>query len=148
MNFTIPYSRKYFIILTVFIGITTLILYLVRPHDNVKINFRRVPIYKLLTIILTNAIIGTQGYKLYKISLLDMQMAGIKYSRDINSPNMMVFCITLYLFICNLINCYILISGVYDEDIKLLPIFVMLVQIIAYLVLLSGMLLNGFTWIK
>lgn len=148
MNFMIPYSRKYILLLIVFIGITTLILFLIRPHGNTKINFRRVPIYKLLTIILTNVIIGTQGYKLYKMCLLDMQMAGIKYSRNIDSPNMVVFCVTLYLFICNLINCYMLISGVYDDDIKLLPIFVMLLQIIAYLILLSAMLLNGFTVVK
>lgn len=147
MYFAIPYSRKFLVILAGVIGITTLLLMLLKPNTTNRVNIKRVPLYKLIIIIATNIIIGTQGYNLYKMSLVDMQQAGLVYSRSINSPNMMVFCITLYLFMCNLLNCYTLISGAYDEDIKLLPVFVMLFQIIAYLVILSAMLLNGFTWL-
>lgn len=147
MYFAIPYSRKFLVILAVVIGITTLLLMLLKPNTTNKVNIKRVPLYKLIIIIATNVIIGTQGYNLYKMSLVDMQQAGLVYSRSLNSPNMMVFCITLYLFMCNLLNCYTLISGAYDEDIRLLPVFVMLFQIIAYLVVLSAMLINGFTWL-
>lgn len=147
MYFAIPYSRKFLVILAVVIGITTLLLMLLKPNTTNKVNIKRVPLYKLIIIIVTNIIIGTQGYNLYKMSLVDMQQAGIAYSRSLDSPNMMIFCITLYLFMCNLLNCYILISGAYDEDIKLLPIFVMLFQIIAYLIILSAMLMHGFTWL-
>lgn len=147
MYFAIPYSRKFLVILAVVIGITTLLLMLLKPNTTNKVNIKRVPLYKLIIIIATNVIIGTQGYNLYKMSLVDMQQAGLAYSRSLNSPNMMVFCITLYLFMCNLLNCYTLISGAYDEDIRLLPVFVMLFQIIAYLVVLSAMLINGFTWL-
>ena len=147
MYFAIPYSRKFLVILAVVIGITTLLLMLLKPNTTNKVNIKRVPFYKLVIIIATNIIIGTQGYNLYKMSLVDMQRAGLPYSRSLNSPNMMVFCITLYLFMCNLLNCYTLISGAYDEDIRLLPVFVMLFQIIAYLVVLSAMLINGFTWL-
>lgn len=147
MYFAIPYSRKFLVILAVVIGITTLLLMLLKPNTTNKVNIKRVPFYKLVIIIATNIIIGTQGYNLYKMSLVDMQQAGLPYSRSLNSPNMMVFCITLYLFMCNLLNCYTLISGAYDEDIRLLPVFVMLFQIIAYLVVLSAMLINGFTWL-
>ena len=147
MYFAIPYSRKFLVILAVVIGITTLLLMLLKPNNTNRVNLKRVPLHKLVIIIATNIIIGTQGYKLYKMSLVDMQQAGLPYSRSISSPNMMVFCITLCLFMCHLLNCYILISGAYDEDIKLLPVLVMLFQIVAYLVILSAMLINGFTWL-